>query len=110
MEDFVRKSLLLDFYGELLTERQREVYRKYHAEDLSLGEIAEEYEVSRQAIHDLLKRSDKQLESYEERLQLIKRFTAQKEKILQIRKLAEGQKQEAMQEIFALTDEILREL
>ena len=110
MEDFVRKSLLFDFYGELLTERQREVYRKYHAEDYSLGEIAEEYEVSRQAVYDLLKRCDKQLEGYEERLQLLSRFTEQKEKILQIRELAKKQESEEMSRIFALTEEMLEEL
>lgn len=110
MEDFVRKSLLFDFYGELLTERQREVYRKYHAEDLSLGEIAEEYQVSRQAIYDLLKRCDKQLENYEQRLQLLSRFAAQKEKILQIRRLAEMQHSPEMTAIFKLTGEILDEL
>lgn len=110
MEDFVRKSLLFDFYGELLTEHQREVYRKYHAEDLSLAEIAEEYEVSRQAIHDLLKRCDKQLESYEKRLQLIHRFTEQREKILQIREIAGAGADESMAKICLLAEEILSQL
>lgn len=110
MEEFVRKSLLFDFYGELLTERQKEVYRKYHAEDLSLGEIAEEYEVSRQAVHDLLKRCDKQLESYEARLQLLQRFAGQKEKILRIQAIAGQEETDAMRQIARLTGEILAEL
>ena len=110
MEEFVRKSLLFDFYGELLTERQKENYRKYHAEDLSLGEIAEEYEVSRQAVHDLLKRCDKQLENYESRLQLLQRFAGQREKILQIQTIATQKKTDAMQQIAKLTGEILAEL
>ncbi len=110
MEEFVRKSLLFDFYGELLTERQKEIYRKYHAEDLSLAEIAEEYEVSRQAIHDLLKRCDKQLESYEARLQLLHRFREQKGKIEQIRELAGKESNESMKQILALSEEVLSEL
>ena len=102
--------MLFDFYGELLTERQKEIYRKYHAEDLSLGEIAEEYEVSRQAVHDLLKRCDKQLENYESRLQLLQRFAGQREKILQIQTIATQKKTDAMQQIAKLTGEILAEL
>src|SRR5690554_3388219 len=67
----VRMNLLFDFYGQLLTDRQRRFFEMYYAEDLSLGEIAEHFDVSRQAVYDILKRSAKALESFEERLGLV---------------------------------------
>ena len=67
-------SLLFDFYGEMLTKRQQEVIRLYHEENFSLTEIAEELEISRQAVHDTLKKAEKALRSYEERLGLVERL------------------------------------
>ena len=67
----VRMNLLFDFYGQLLTDRQRRFFEMYYAEDLRLGEIAEHFDVSRQAVYDILKRSAKALESFEERLGLV---------------------------------------
>lgn len=64
-------SLLYDYYGVLLSERQREVYERYHEENLSLSEIAEEMGVSRQAVHTLLGKANKELETFEDKLQLI---------------------------------------
>lgn len=110
MEDFVRKSLLFDFYGELLTDHQKEIYGRYHAEDLSLGEIAQEYGISRQAIYDLLKRCDKQLENYEDRLHLLSRFSRQKGKVLEIKNLAQTQADDKLRQIYRLSQEILDEL
>lgn len=63
--------LLYDFYGKLLTPKQREVMRLYYEEDLSLGEIAEELKISRQAVHDILRRSEQALEKYEKKLGLL---------------------------------------
>ena len=74
MEKIVQQGLLYDFYGELLTEHQKQVYERMAYENLSLGEIASEMGTSRQAVHDLIKRCDHILENYEERLGLIKRF------------------------------------
>lgn len=70
----VRHGLLLDFYGPLLTEQQREVVRSYFEEDLSLAEIAEQRAVSRAAVHDLIHRAVRALEGYEERLGLVSRY------------------------------------
>lgn len=82
MEDFVRQSLLFDFYGDLLTDHQKSVYESYIQEDLSLSEIAEDAGISRQGVHDLIKRCRHILEGYEDKLHLVERF-------LQIRKIAE---------------------
>ncbi|MGB9791669.1 MAG: YlxM family DNA-binding protein [Thermacetogeniaceae bacterium] len=68
-----RIVLLYDIYGNLLTPKQRDVIRLYYEEDLSLGEIAEELKISRQAVYDILKRSEQALERYEEKLGLLER-------------------------------------
>ena len=74
MEKIVAQTLLYDFYGELLTEHQRQIYEEAVMDDLSLGEIAQEYGISRQGVHDLVKRCDRILQEYEDKLQLIRKF------------------------------------
>lgn len=74
MEKIIERNLLFDFYGELLTERQRNIYQDAVYGDLSLSELADDYGISRQGVHDLLKRCDKTLEEYEGKLHLIERF------------------------------------
>ena len=71
MKDVVRRAYLLDFYGPLLTEKQREIYEWYYQQDLSLGEISEFADVSRNAVFDLISRTDEKLERYERVLGLI---------------------------------------
>ena len=74
MERIVRQGLLYDFYGVLLTEHQRKIYEDVVFQDLSISEIAREVGISRQGVHDLVKRCDKILESYEDRLGLVEKF------------------------------------
>ena len=74
MESIVKQSLLYDFYGELLTEHQRTVYEDVIFNDMSLSEIAQEQGISRQGVHDLIKRCDRILAGYEEKLHLIVSF------------------------------------
>ena len=88
MEKIVEQGLLYDFYGELLTRHQQEIYESVVYENLSLGEIAEAQGISRQAVHDIVKRCDKTLLGYEEKLKLVARFESIKEKISQIDQLS----------------------
>lgn len=74
MDKFIERGLLFDFYGDLLTDHQKKIYSMAVFDDLSLAELSEEEGISRQGVHDLIKRCDKILEGYEEKLKLIKRF------------------------------------
>jgi len=74
INDLVRKSLLYDFYGALLTEHQRQIYEEVVLNDYSMSEIAEDEGISRQGVHDMIKRCDKALEEYEQKLGLVAKF------------------------------------
>ena len=72
MDKLLFRTLLLDFYGALLTERQRKAFEMHYLDDLSLNEMANELGISRQAAWDLVKRTEKLLENYEDKLALVK--------------------------------------
>jgi predicted DNA-binding protein YlxM (UPF0122 family) len=82
-----RMAMLFDFYGKLLTDKQQEILKLHYEQDFSLGEIADEYKVTRQAIHDILKRGEKLLEEYEEKLRLVYKFETEREKLTEVLKL-----------------------
>ena len=84
MEEFVKRSLLYDFYGDLLTEHQQEIFGAYVLENLSYAEIAQEYDISRQGVHDLIRRVEGILEEYEDKLQLVEKFQEVKQKVKEI--------------------------
>lgn len=84
MEKIVQQGLLYDFYGELLTDHQKQIYEDAVFNDLSLSEIAEERGISRQGVHDIIKRCDKALAEYEEKLQLIHKFMETKKRVKEI--------------------------
>ena len=69
-----RMTMLYDFYGDLLTKRQKEFYDLYYNDDLSLAEIAENYDITRQGVRDIIVRAEKTLEDIEEKTGLIKRY------------------------------------
>lgn len=104
MEDLVYQTLLFDFYGELLTKHQKEVYEDYLCNDISESEIAKDSGISRQAAHDMIRRSKKALLEYEEKLHLAERFINIREKIVLIRDNTED---EAIKKI---VDEIIEDL
>ncbi len=108
MEKFAEMALLADFYGPLLTEKQRNVWDLHYQQDLSLAEIADLAKISRQAIHDILKRTEKLLVGYEEKLGLVERFLTERDKLLEIetllteliaQELFEGTLRERLQQI-----------
>jgi predicted DNA-binding protein YlxM (UPF0122 family) len=80
-------ALLLDFYGALLTARQRDVLSRHLEQDLSYGEIAAELGITRQAVHDLVKRGAEALQDYERRLGLLARFERQRRALQEVRRL-----------------------
>ena len=89
MEKFVEQTLLYDFYGELLNEHQRNIYKDVIFNDLSLSEIADEYGISRQGVHDIIKRVNHSLCLYEDKLHLVEKFLSTKEKLCAIERLTE---------------------
>ncbi|HOE56255.1 MAG TPA: putative DNA-binding protein [Bacillota bacterium] len=85
MDDkILETTLLLDFYGYLLTDKQMNIVDMYYNYDLSLGEISEQQGISRQGVYDTLKRAEKILYGYEEKLGLVKRFLMQKKSMKEI--------------------------
>ncbi len=81
MEKTIKISILLDIYGKLLTQKQRELLNDYYNNDLSLSEIAENENITRQAVRDNLKKGENKLFEYEEKLEYMKKTEIQKEKI-----------------------------
>ena len=80
-----RMTMLFDFYGDILTERQKEFYDLYYNEDLSLGEIAENYNITRQGVRDVIVRAEATLTELEDKTGLIKRFHTMKNQLQQVR-------------------------
>ena len=114
MNEILEQALLYDFYGELLTDHQKEIYEQFVLEDLSLGEIAGEAGISRQGVHDLVKRCSRTLKEYEDKLHLVEKFVSIKEKVKQIDELLDGYAQrdprELVEDIRKISDEIIEEL
>ena len=116
MNKFLEQALLYDFYGELLTEHQKDVYEQVVLEDYSLSEIAQMKGISRQGVHDLVKRCQKILEGYEAKLHLLEKFLSVKEKISLIDKtLAEWEEdgkdpEEIVKKVRRIADDIIEEL
>lgn len=114
MEKIVEQALLYDFYGELLTDYQKEVFEDVILHDYSLSEIAENQGISRQGVHDLVKRCNKLLTGYEEKLHLVEKFLKTKEKVSLIHNLTQEyeltRKEELLHEIKRISNEIINNL
>ncbi len=116
MNEILEQTLLFDFYGELLTEHQKDIYAQFMLEDLSLSEIAQDAGISRQGVHDLVKRCQKILEGYEEKLHLVEKFLAIKGKVHEMNKILDKslEEQEAPEvmamKIRKISDTIIEEL
>lgn len=110
MEDKIRLGFLYDFYGELFSEHQKEIYECFVIEDLSLSEIADEHGISRQGVHDLIKRCSEKLEMYEDKLHLVDKFLHIKEDVRVINELASDATKDNLKKICSISNDILEEL
>ncbi|PZE22482.1 putative DNA-binding protein [Paenibacillus xerothermodurans] len=89
LEKTNRMNLLVDFYGKLLTEKQQTFLRYYFYDDYSLGEIAAEFQISRQAVYEHIKRAETALEDYELKLQLLAKHEQRQQLLQQLAAVAE---------------------
>lgn len=87
LEKTTRMNFLYDFYLSLLTPKQRSYMSLYYLDDFSLGEIAEEFDVSRQAVYDNIKRTEAMLEEYEEKLLLFQKFQERSKLIADLKEM-----------------------
>ncbi len=81
MDKILERTLLYDFYGELLTDHQKQIYEDVILNDYSPSEVAKEQGISRQSVHDLVKRCSKILQGYESKLHLVEKFVTIKDQI-----------------------------
>ncbi len=114
MEEIVYQTLLFDFYGELLTPHQQKIYEAVICNDMGYSEVAAQEGVSRQGIHELIRRSSRQLNEYEQALHLVEKFLHIRELAEDIRKQAleakSGQGELEPDKLMHLADDILKEL
>lgn len=100
IEKTTRINFLFDFYQSLLTDKQRSYMELYYLDDLSLGEIAEEYEISRQAVYDNIRRTEMMLEEYETKLNLLEKFQQRQQLILDLEeRIREGKSSDQLTEM-----------
>ncbi|MDO4804725.1 MAG: sigma factor-like helix-turn-helix DNA-binding protein [Lachnospiraceae bacterium] len=104
MDKIYERSLLYDFYGELLTDHQKQIFEEVVFDDCTLAEVAERHDISRQGIHDMVRRTTKTLERYEQKLGLVRKFLFVRERVNEIMALADDER------ICRLSKEILEEL
>lgn len=105
----MRVYQLYDFYGQLLTAKQQQAVEWYFGHDLSLAEIAAEMGTSRQAVHDLLRRSEQAFQVYEEKLGLAKRFEMQQASLAELESVLrelEDKTDTRWQQVFELLAEL----
>ena len=111
MENNVKISILNELYGKLLTKKQSDIIDDYYNRDLSLSEIAENNNITRQAVRDILKKGEKKLFEYEEKLQFMKRTLSQEKKIEKVlSELTKIQKEDSDKQIATILENIKKEL
>ncbi len=104
MEKHINLGLLNDYYGALLTEHQSEMIRLYYDMDLSLAEIAEQYKITRQGVREVLLRSQKKLEEYEQKLGLVAKIATITAKLEDV--ISQCNDSKASQEIQKILQEV----
>ena len=113
MDDALFRTMLFDFYGELLTEKQKQYFDWHYNDDLSLAEIGESEGISRQGAWDMIRRAEENMRRYEEKTGLVARFSKEKETVAAALALNErllsrtdGESRQLAQELFGLLQEL----
>lgn len=111
MEKHIEISMLVEIYGKLLTEKQYQVISDYYNEDLLLSEIAENNNISRQGVRDIIKKGESKLFEYEEKLQIMKK-TQENEKTIQLilSQLSKIQDNSSDKKVEKILNEVQKEL
>jgi hypothetical protein len=110
MEKILEQTLLYDFYGELLTEHQKQIYEDVVLNDYSFSEVAAEQGISRQGVHDLIKRCNKILQEYESKLHLVEKFVTIKGSVKRLEASIREAEQLDRTQLIEQLDEILENL
>lgn len=111
MEKKVEVSMLCDLYGKLLTEKQFEFINDYYNNDLGLSEIAENNNITRQAVRDIIKKGERKLFEYEEKLLFMKKMLTQEQKIQEaLSELTKIEKETTDKQIVSILNSIKKEL
>ena len=110
MDKILEQTLLYDFYVELLTQHQKQIYEDVVSAHYPSREVAQEQGISRQGVHDLVKRCNKLLQEYESRLHLVERFVAVKRQIEEMKRSLQEAEEPDREELTRRLDKILEEL
>lgn len=110
MEKNVKISMLNEIYGKLLTQKQNEILDDYYNQDLSLSEIAENNQITRQAVRDILQKAEKKLNEYEQKLMLLKKEEEKEKKIKKILAELTNQKEKCNSETKKILEKIEKNL
>lgn len=110
MEKNVKISMLNEIYGKLLTQKQNEILDDYYNQDLSLSEIAENNQITRQAVRDILQKAEKKLNEYEQKLMLLKKEEEKEKKIKKILAELTNQKEKCNSETQKILEKIEKNL
>lgn len=108
----IEQGMLYDFYGDLLTAHQKEIYEDLVYNDMSLNEIAAEYGISKQGVHDLIKRCTQTMQGYEDKLHMISRFNSIRSDAQKMKNIIDNTDDDfsGRNEIIRLSDHIIEEL
>ena len=117
MEKFVVITYLFDFYQELLTDKQRDLLKEYYFEDLSLGELAEQHDISRQSAFDTIKKAEQKLLDYENKLALFAKYQAEQKVLSDIKALCQtlasdlkDEKVNSVNKVITLVDKLINKI
>jgi predicted DNA-binding protein YlxM (UPF0122 family) len=103
-------SVLMDFYGELLTDKQKDTLELYYDRDYSLAEIAQDMDISRQGVRDFIKRGEKQLCEFEEKLEMVRKYNDINTNLLKLEKLVNGMKSDTFLKNKEKALDVIREI